>query len=89
MQIFHDRACLMTEREHDPPRAEAFEPFEQISQKWAPRDRSEHLRDIAQNWAQARAEPAREDERIYRLEAAASRGYGGRGAHGGCAYIVL
>ena len=51
MQIFHDRACLMTEREHDPPRAEAFEPFEQISQKWAPRDRSEYLRDVTQNWA--------------------------------------
>ena len=41
----------MTEREHEPSRAEAFEPFEQISQKWAPRDRSEYLRDVAQNWA--------------------------------------
>jgi hypothetical protein len=41
----------MTEREHDPSRAEAFEPLEQISQKWPSRDRSEYLRDVAQNCA--------------------------------------
>jgi hypothetical protein len=89
MQIVHDRACPVTEREHDPSRTKAFEPFEQVGQKWASRDWCEYFRDVAQNWAQARAEPAREDECVYRLEAAASRRCGGRGAHGGCAYIVL